>query len=295
LATQPEIVTVDSEEYYQWKVVLRVPKNWTPESGVFIAVAPPGGIANFPAAIQGEVGFSPTFRNVDLTELEPDDPTEASAEVTLITPATDIAGPVYDLALTLHRGATGADGTLTILAADDLDDTGAAAGMILALKSDGAGGYNGVQAITQKVGNMYWPTSIATVTDANGANPLTSVVIPGQKFPWRGRVQGQQIVAPNGPDVQVDLVARLGGTGTGTGAEDGLAIARGQGLAGGAAQNLMFSPAPPIGSSPGFAEVAASGSSTIVYIRLEQVGSGTDTFSAVPGRGLFCVEVAPVA
>ena len=71
----PEVVSVDGEEFYQWRVVLRIPKNWTPESGVFIAVAPPGGIANFPAAVKGEHGLPATFRDISVVELEYEDPT----------------------------------------------------------------------------------------------------------------------------------------------------------------------------------------------------------------------------
>ena len=103
-------------------------------------------------------------------------------------------------------------------------------------------------------------------------------------------VDGQQEISPDGPDIKVDLVARLGGTGTGTGATDGLVIARGQGVAGGADQNLVLSPAPPIASSPGFGEVS-DGAARTIYIRLEQIGSGTDTVDTISGRGLFCARV----
>lgn len=291
--TTPETVVIDSEEYYQWKTVLRVPKNWTPESGVFIAVAPPGGIANFPAAIQGAPGRPPTFNTPTVVELDPDDPTPAALEFTLATPGTDDTPPVYDVELTIHSGEAGEDGTLTILGADDFDDAAAAAGFVLALKSDGEGGYDGVEAIAQKVGNLYWPTSVTVLSNATGANAVSTVVVPAQPGPYRLCVEGQQELAPNGPDVKVDLVARLGGTGTGTGATDGLVIARGLGLAGGAPQVLAFTPSPPVNSSAGFGEVTGSEGRN-VYIRCEQVGSGTDTFSTISGRGLYSVRVEPL-
>jgi len=293
-ATEPEVVTIDNEEFYQWKVALRIPKNWTPESGVFIAVAPPGGIANFPAAIQGERGFTPTFQNVSLVELAYNDPTAAYATWTLITPGTATSPPVFDLEIGLHAGQPGADGTMTLLGASDLDDGGTpTAGYIFQVKSDGLGGVDGVELVALKVGNMYWPTSLTVLSDANGANALCQVTIPTQLWPYRLCVEGQQIVSPDGPDVQVDLVARLGGTGTGTGATDGLEIARGQGLAGGAVQNLVFSPSPPVNSSAGFGEVS-DGASRVIYIRAEQVGSGTDTFDTISGRGFFSVRVEPL-
>lgn len=294
-ATEPEVVTVDGEEFYQWKTVLRVPKNWTPESGVFIAVAPPGGIANFPAAIQGAAGFTPTFRNKDIVELAYDDPTDAYFTWTLITPGTTSAGPIYDIEIGIHSGQPGDDGTLTILTATDWDDTDAAAGYVLALKSDGAGGYDGVESIAQKVGNTYWPTTVTVLSNATGANAVAQVVIPAQNSNGRLHVNGQQIVSYDGTDVQVDLVARLGGTGTGTGATDGLVIARGLGMPGTAAtyQVLAFAAAPPVASSAGFGEIAAGGSGTTIYIRCEQVGSGTDTFDTISGRALFSVDFVP--
>lgn len=291
-AEAPEVVTVDGEEFYQWKVVLRVPKNWTPESGVFIAVAPPGGIANFPAAIQGKAGLPPTFRNKDVVALAWDDPTPAGVEFIQVSPGTETAGPIYDVVFTLHEGEPGADGVMALLGASDLDPDDVAlptAGYIFQVNATG----DGVKLVAQKVGDTYWPTSINTLSDATGANALTQVVIPPQLWPYRLSVHGQQEVAPDGPDVQVDLVARLGGTGTGDGQIDGHVIARGLGLAGGARQVLALTPSPPINSVGGFGEVS-DGASRTVWIRVEQQGSGTDTFNTIAGRGLFSVKVEPL-
>lgn len=284
----PEVVTLDGEEFWQWRVVLRIPKNWTPESGVFIAVAPPGGIANFPAAIQGRNGLSPALRNIVVEELEHDDPTPASARWELVAPATDTIGPVYDEYRTQHRGRPGLSATTALLGASDLTGT-PLSGYVFQVNAAG----DGAELVAMKVGNMYWPTTITTLSNANGANTIASVVIPTQPWGYRLAAEGQQTLDPDGPDVQVDLVARLGGTGTGTGATDGSVIARGYGLAGGTVQNLVLSPAPPVGSSAGFGEVA-NGASRTVYIRCEQIGSGVDTFDTVAGRGLFSVRVEPL-
>ena len=43
----------------------------------------------------------------------------------------------------------------------------------------------------------------------------------------------------------------------------------------------------------GFGEVS-DGAAKTVYVRLEQVGSGTDTFDAVSGRGFFGARVEPL-
>lgn len=282
--TNSEIVTVDGEEYYQWKAVLRVPKNWTPESGVFIAVAPMGGIANIPAAIKGDNGFSPAFRNINLVELDPDDETEASAEWTLVTPATDIAGPIYDLELTLHRGEAGDDGTLTILTAADYDNTGQSAGYVLAMN----GSNDGVVSVAWKVGNMYWPTSFSSVSNGTGGNTLGSITIPSQQFDWRPRCHGNALLHYDGADTQVDLLARVANATTGD------IVARSFGPPGSAGDvSLTLAAAPPAASSGTYGKVSAGGSAT-VYLRAEQQGSGTATFDVSNTKVVFAVEVAPI-
>ncbi|MGQ9348955.1 hypothetical protein [Mycolicibacterium gilvum] len=289
-AVAPEVVTLDGEDYYQWRTVLRIPKNWTPESGVFIAVAPPGGIANFPAAIEGAPGPAPVINNTTMTELAWNDPSPASVEWTLV--GTLDGAPVYDVEFSLHKGAPGDAGDMTLLDATDLDDGGApTAGYIFQVNAEG----DGVELVALRVGNTYWPSTVATLSNATGANALAQVTIPGHDMKVRLHCNGQAVIDPDGPDVQVDLVARLGGTGTGTGATDGNVIARGFGLAGGATQVVVLSPSPPIGSATGFGEVAATASTTVVYFRAEQVGSGTDTFDTLSGRALFSVTVDPIA
>ncbi len=283
MTQQPEVVSIDNEDFYQWKTVLRIPKNWTPESGVFIAVAPPGGIGNFPAAIKGDSGFTPSFRNINLTELATGDPTPASATWTLVTPGTATAAPVFDLNLAMHKGPAGVTPDVNLLAADDLNDGGSPTPEYV-FKVNSAG--NGVELVAQKVGNMYWPTISYSAINASGDTPLASVSIPAHTFPWRARCHGQEILDPDGPDIQVDLVARLG-------AADGPVVARGLGLAGGAKQVLVLSAAPPVNSAPGFGEVASGGK--VIYFRAEKIGSGTDTYDTVAGRAIYAVEVAPIA
>ena len=284
-APTTEVVTVDGEEFWQWKTVLRIPKNWTPESGVFIAVAPPGGIANFPAAAKGDNGFPPEFRNIDVTELAADDPTPMSAAFTIVTPGTSTTAPIYDLELTLRSGADGTSGTVALLDASDLDIDPIADGYIFAVKSLGGGDW-GVELVAQKAGNTYWPTTVLVLSNATGSNALASVTIPSQPWPWRPVCHGQQELSPDGADVQVDLVARLNAT-------NGPVVARGLGLAGGARQILTLAAAPPVNSTAGFGQVAA-GSSQVIYFRAEQVGSGTDTYDTISGRALFSVDVKPV-
>lgn len=281
----PEVVTVDGEEYWQWKTVLRVPKNWTPESGVFIAVAPPGGIANFPAAAKGDTGLTPEFRNITVTELAADDPTPMSAAFEFVSPATSTMGPVYDLELTLRSGADGTTGTVTLLDASDLDADPIADGYIFAVKSLGSGTW-GVELVAQKSGNTYWPTTVNVLSNATGSYGLASVTIPSQSSVWRPVCHGQVELSPDGADVQVDLVARLNAT-------NGPVVARGLGVAGGARQVLALAAAPPVNSTAGFGEVAA-GTSQVIYFRCEQVGSGSSTYDTISGRALFSVDVKAI-
>lgn len=281
--TQPEEVTIDDEEFYQWKAVLRIPKNWTPESGVFIAVAPPGGIANFPAAVRGDKGFTPTIRKVNVTELAYYDPTPASGVWTLVTEGTATRAPVLDLDLELHAGAPGNTPTVNLLDAGDLDDGGSPTPEYI-FKINSAG--DGAELVAQKVGNMYWPTSIATATNASDDTALASVTIPAHSFAWRPRCHGQVILSPDGPDIQVDLVARLNST-------TGDVVARGYGLSGGNEQVLALAAAPPAASATDFGEVASG--SQVIYFRAEKIGSGADTYDTLAGKAVFSVEVAPIA
>ena len=281
----PEVITIDGQEYYNWKTVLRVPRNWTPESGVFIAVAPPGGIANFPAMVKGDNGFTPYLRNIVVTEIAHDDPTEMSASLTLISPGSSTTPPTYDIAMTLRAGAPGDDGTMTLLGASDLDDDPIAAGYIFAVKSTGVGTW-GAELVAQRIGNTYWPSTVTVLSNATGSNALASISIPSYPFPWRPVVHGQVELSPDGSDVQVDLVARLN-------ASNGPVVARGLGLAGGARQILALAAAPPVNSTTGFGQVAA-GSSAVIYIRAEQIGSGLSTYDTIDGRALFSVDVEAV-
>lgn len=284
-APTPEVVNIDGEQFYQMKAVLRVPKNWTPESGVFIAVCPPGGVGNFPALAQGEPGMTPNFRYIEVTELEWEDETPMSATFTSVSPGTPTTPPVYDMHLTLRKGQAGDDGTMTILGASDLDDTGIADGLIFAVKA--VGGVYSVELVSMRVGGYYWPVSVETaLASATGSHPRAAVTVPPQLNPWWPVCAGQVELAPNGVDVQADLVARLD-------AVNGPVVARGMGLANGARQILALAAAPPIGSVGNYGQVAA-GVAAVIYFRCEQVGSGLSTYGTIAGREHYGVQVLPV-
>ncbi len=284
MPTNYEVVTVDDEEFYQWKAVLRIPKNWSPDSGVFIAVAPPGGIANIPAAIKGDTGFTPTIRNVNLTELADGDPTPASATWSVVTPGTDDTAPVFDLDLELHKGAAGDDGTLTILDADDYDDTGQAAGYVLALNATN----DGVVSVARKVGGMYWPTSFTSVSNGTGGNTIGQITVASQPWDWRPRPAGNALIHYDGADCQVDILARVANATTGD------VVARVFGPPGSVGDaSLTLAASPPAAAASTYGKVSSGGAATI-YFRIEQQGSGADTFDAPNTKMAFSVEVAPI-
>jgi hypothetical protein len=115
---------------------------------------------------------------------------------------------------------------------------------------------------------------------------VATVTVPPQLGPWRPVCHGQQELNPDGTDVQVDLTARVG-------AINGPTVARGLGVASGLRQVLALAAAPPVNSTSGFGEIAA-GTSTVIYFRCEQVGSGTATYDTIDGRALFAVDVKPL-
>jgi len=263
-------VMEDGRTWLVWEGQLRVPLDWDPNSGVFIAVTPPGGLANLPALVKGDNGLPPTLRNIVVTELEHDDATPASAEFDLYAEATDVAGPIYDVLLTTHKGAPGADGG-TVL---DPDDYGTAvAGRLLAVDS----GLTGFELVPQRVGGTFWPTAVTEAPSATTAGfTVATISVPAYTYPfqWRPVVTGTNKIAGSGADVRVDLVAHLGSTG-------GPVVARGYGR-GGVADVLTLDASPDVNATSGDITVAAN-AAAVIYILTEKQG-GADTYSSSATR-----------
>jgi hypothetical protein len=251
-----------------------------PDQGLFIAVALPlGGIGSFPALVKGDPGFPPTIMPaVDFTALENGDPTADFAQLNLITPATAIAGPVYQLVLGLHKGPAGEDGT----AALDLDSYGTPLpGKILVVNDES----DGMIFASQKVGDRYIPASLSPAVSNGTAGTLAVVPIPGQDNDWRPTVSGQAVVTPSGSNCRVDLIARLDGE------ADGNDVGRGFGISG-ATERIPLSDGPPAGSADSWDRVAA-GDDVLVYLRAERQ-QGSDTFSTNQSNTRFSVKVSPI-
>lgn len=251
-----------------------------PDGGVFIAIAAPlGGLGNLGAFVKGDPGPSPTIimEPSDFTALENDDPTPDSASLSLVAPATAVAGPVYRLTLSLHKGPAGEDGTAVL----DLDSYGTPLPKKILVVNDTS---DDLEYASQKVGDRFIP---ATVSSATSQTSFTKCQIPvdAQDFDWRPEVEGQTTVTPNGSDCRVDLIARLNDETTG---HD---VARGFGIAG-ATERINFTAGPPAGSADSYDRVAAGDDATI-FIRVERQ-SGSNTFDTSSSTSRFSVKPIPI-
>ncbi|MCV7100970.1 hypothetical protein [Mycobacterium palustre] len=273
--------TIDGQD---WLIVptgqLRIPLPFDPSAPVIIAVAPPlGGIASFGALVKGDPGFPAQFdEDVDFTPLEPDDPTADFASLTLVSPATDVSGPSYKLALGLHKGAKGDDGA-AVLTPSDYGTP--APGKTLILNPDGSA----FILATPKVGDTYYPASLNNTASGNPTSTLGVVAIPPQDFDWRPKAFAQTMISPTGSNVRVDVIARLNGE------SDGNDVGRGFGMSG-ATERISITPGAPAGSPDEWDRVPA-GQSATVHLRVERQ-SGSDTFTTSATTTRFAVKVDPI-
>ena len=271
---------IDGKEYLVIEVAqFRIPLDWDPSSNMFLAVAAPdGGLGGFPALVQGDDGETPDLDTaINFTALDFDDPTPDSASW------TEISENVYRLNLTLHNGPQGDAAAFDLQDADNLTGTMAAGKMIVV---DPAA--TGFTYLTPKVGDEFWPATISNTPSGNAAYTLCAVSIPAQDFDWRPEVSGWCVVTGTGPDVQIDLVARLND------AASGNIVGRGRGHAGENTEGFstVLSSGPPAGAAGSYNRVAA-GAAAVVYLRAERQ-SGANTFTTTDAATQFGVRVRPV-
>jgi hypothetical protein len=275
MAEEWTVVTIGGVDYWEIETArFRVPVDWVPGSQMFIAVASGGGSGNFPAAIQGDPGEPPDLTSaVVLTVLEPDDPTSDSSSWVETSPG------VYQEHRTIHKGAKGDDGD-TVL---DVTDFGTPLpGKIVVVNADS----DALEYQTQKVGDRYWPASIANTPSGNVAYTLCSVAVAAQDFDWRPTVSGQTVVTGTGANVRVDVIARLNNETSGN------IVGRGFGVAGVGPATVGLSAGPPAGSASTYDKVSAGAGATI-YLRVERQ-SGTDTFTTSGSTTHFSVRATPI-
>jgi hypothetical protein len=283
-------VIVGGTEYWEIPTLTRIAKA-DPDAQVFFLVGTPdGGVAAVGPLVKGDPGKHTEFQTaVDFTSLAWDDPTPSSAGVTVITPGSDTVSQVVQLALALHEGQPGADGTTSL----DLDSIGgtAAAGKTVVVNAT-ADGFD-YQSI--KVGDRYYPATVNSTPSGNPAYTLCPIAVPAHDFDWRPEVRGGAIVVGTGADVTVDLVARLQ-VGAVSAETSGNIIGRALGIAGQNPPPHVFQAAvtaADITAGGTDYDKVPAGQSAIIYIRAERQ-SGTETFTTQASRTTASVKVAPI-
>lgn len=277
---------VSTIEGRRWLIIglsqFRIPLDWDPSSGFFFAVAlPNGGMANMPAMVKGDPGPSPTFsEDIDLTALDPADPTPDFATLTVLTPATEIAGPVYKLGLGLHKGLKGDPGT-SQLGINDYPGS-PLPGKFLVVNDE----IDGFIYQTQKVGDWYIPAALNSTEDPTNAFTNGVISMGPFDYAWRPTVDAQTIVTPDGPNMRADLIARINGE------TDGNEVGRGFGISGAGAERINITSGPPPGSADDYDKVPAGASATI-HLRTERQ-SGSDNFTVSASTTRYRVKADPV-
>jgi hypothetical protein len=265
--------TISGVDYYQMPAVLRVPVNFDPSSNVFVAVAAPGASANFPAAVQGPPGPIQTITTVTLTALAYNDPTAASATLTPLSSTT------AQLALKLHEGAPGANGTTTL----QMSTYGTPLGGDVLVVDPTATTF---VYQPQKIPARYQPATIQAVPGGVTNFTLATVSVPALPYDWRPRCHGYCIITGTGPNQQTDLLVRLNDQNAGN------IVARATSLAGQTPAPHVLSPGTVPGAADTFDRILAGNAATL-YFRTERQ-SGTDYYTTSAATSQFDVETLPI-
>lgn len=265
--------TIDGKNFLVIDVAkFRIPLDWDPSSNMFLAVAAPdGGLGNIPALLKGDPGVSDVIDDViNFTALEPTDTTPDSADFVEISPG------IKQLNLSLHKGAKGDAGSITLNPADYGTPISK---YLLQVKSD----LSGFEYIAPKIGDRYFPATILSASSGNPTFTLTSIGIGAQAFDWRPSATGQCLITGTGVDIQADLIVRLNDPAA------GVIIARGYGAPGINPPAHVLSSALAAGSGANDDKVSAGNTATL-YLRVERQ-SGAETFTTLNTRTLFSARV----
>lgn len=279
--TNWNITTIDGKQFLVVDVAkFRIPLDWDPDSNMFFAVcSPDGGLGNIPALVRGDDGATPVIDTaIDFTALAATDATADYASFTQTSPN------VYKLALGVHKGAKGDTGAIILTPSDYGTPISK---YILRIKSD----LTGFELVAQRVGDSYWPATIANTPSGNSAYTLCSVPVPAQPFDWRPHVEGQCIITGTNTDVSVDLIARLNVEASGN------IVGRAFNSPELSATShvhptQVLSSGPPAGSADTYNKVLAGNAATI-YFRAERQ-TGGETFTTSNATTRFGVEVRPI-
>lgn len=272
-------VTFNGELYRQSEGLFLVPVDGSSGAAIILLKENGGVGVGFSAVEQGPPGVPANLsETVNLAALEPDDATPDSASFTTLVPPTESTPGLYRLNLALHKGLKGDDGE-SVWDPTDITES-PVAGTIPVVN----GTADGFVLAAQKIPETFHPGSINNTSSGNANSTLTTISIPARPYARRVRAFGHTVVTGEGPDVRVDLIARLNGE------SGGNIVGRCSGIA--QTERLQLSPGKPAGSADSYDTIEAN-ASALVYIRCErQAGSVTYTTSA--STSLFSVEVLPL-
>lgn len=269
-------------QYYQAEGKILLPVD---PDGVAVVMLKPFGVgigSGITAIEKGDPGVPANIdETVNYTELAASDPTAASSSWTTLTPPTETTPGLYRLNLSVHAGATGADGA-SVWDPTDLDPT-PVAGQIPVVDSAATG----FELVAQKIPEVFYPGSVSNTASGNPNSTVSTIPIPSR--PWARRVRGIgfTIVTGEATDVRVNLLARLNNE---TG---GNIIGRCIGIA--QTERLTLTPGKPIETgtvADSYDQIAANASAT-VYIRCERT-AGTLTYTTSASMTQFYAETTPI-
>lgn len=258
-------VTFGGRTYYQIETMTLVdldPQGRT----IFLAGTPQGGSGAFGPLVKGDPGVPTVFQEGgDFTPLAHNDPTPASFSVVEVSPATPTSPQVVKIVAALHEGAPGADGTTAIDLSTITGTKGPGRMLVVNAAQDG------IAFAIPRIGGMHWPASLADApagTTATFQIGAISVAAGTYAFDWRPRINASCLRGGSGPDVRVDLVARLGAT-------NGPVVARAEGLAG-SSDRLIVTSGPDAGAANSVNLIPANQAATVYLMSEKQ--SGADTY-----------------
>jgi hypothetical protein len=255
-----------------------------------LTLTPSGGVSSLPALVTGDSGPSPTLRNINVTTLDPatvPTPTQAGS-FALVSPGSAGVAAVYDLNLSLLKGAKGDNGTnATISAASDLVGT-LTNGYTLVY--DTSTSKWTVAAPKRVVGPYTVPGASwnAPYSGTAGRYVLASITVPAQPWDWRPDVFGRFYAVGAAPAVHVDAEVRVGDSTTGD------LVGYGLGSTGAVTTPIVvgpsFSSAVP---SSTVGKVLAGAAATISLVAV-RTSVSVDSWSTLADHADFGVKVIPL-
>jgi hypothetical protein len=245
-----------------------VAKESDPENGAYVYFAKPlNGVTGISGLVKGDNGKHTEFQEaVDFTSLAYNDATASSMSVVEVTPGSDTVSQVVKLAVALHEGVPGADGT-TSLDLDSITGTSATGKSIVVNASN-----DGFDYATLWTGGMHWPATVSETSAQTAGATLSTITVATNTYlsDWRPLILASTTINGSTTDVIVDIIARLNNATTGA------VVGRGYGI-NGTNDKLVLNSGPDAGASSSVNKINAGDAATI-YLRTEKQ-SGTATYS----------------